>query len=101
MTKEQEIAQAHESIEFLQAILVTESLYRYRDYWKPVKKELEFAIREVSKCIPSKPIRERWSPNRCPCCGANLGGECDDGYYQNPYYEICPECRQVLNYEEA
>ena len=31
--------------------------------------------------------------------GADLGGECNDGYYQNPFCETCPECRQVLDYD--
>lgn len=90
--KESDITKARESIKVLQAMLSTHQ-------YEPIRKELEFAIQEVSKCIPTKPIRERWNPNRCPCCRADLGGECDDGYYQNPYYEICPECRQALDYE--
>lgn len=86
-----EISTAKESIKVLRALLST-------NQWEPVRTELEFAIREVQKCIPAKPIRERWNPNRCPTCGADLGGKCNDGYYQNPYYEICPECRQSLDY---
>ena len=62
-------------------------------------RELEFTIHELEKCIPTKPIKESWCPNRCPNCGANLGGECDDGYYENPYYEYCPQCRQILDYD--
>lgn len=88
-----EISTAKESIKVLRAMLST-------NQWEPVRTELEFAIREVQKCIPAKPIRERWNPNRCPTCGADLGGKCNDGYYQNPYYEICPECRQSLSNEE-
>ena len=84
--------QAQESIKVLNAMLSTHQ-------WEPVRRELEFAINELKKCIPTKPFREKWSPNRCPNCNADLGGECDDGYYQNPYYEFCPECRQVLDYE--
>ena len=86
-----EISTAKESIKVLQAMLST-------NQWEPVRTELEFAIREMQKCIPAKPIRERWNPNRSPTCGADLGGKCNDGYYQNPYYEICPECRQSLDY---
>lgn len=87
-----DIIQARESVNVLQSMLSTHQ-------WEPIRKELEFAIQEVSKCIPAKPIREAWNPNLCPCCGADLGGECNDGYYQNPYYEVCPKCRQVLDYE--
>lgn len=90
--KRSDITQANESVKVLRAMLSTHQ-------WEPIRKELEFAIKEVSKCIPAKPIREDWNPNRCPCCGADLGGECDDGYYQNPCYEICPDCRQVLDFE--
>ena len=59
----------------------------------------QLALDSMKKCIPTKPIREAWSPNTCPNCGADLGGECNDGYYQNPFFETCPECRQVLNYD--
>lgn len=83
---------AKETIMVLDAMLSTHQ-------WEPVRTELEFAINELKKCIPSKPIKERWAPNRCPNCDADLGGESDDGYYQNPYYEFCPECRQLLDYE--
>lgn len=90
MTKH--VAQAQQSIAVLRAMLST-------GQWEPIRKDLEFAIREVSKCIPTKPIRETWKPNRCPCCNADLGGDCEDGYYDNPFFSMCPECRQVLNYD--
>ncbi len=86
-----EITTAKESVKVLQATLST-------GQWQPVRTELEFAIQQCQKCIPVKPFRKRWKPNLCPTCGADLGGECDDGYYQNPFYEFCPECRQVLDY---
>ena len=92
MVKNDSITMAQESIKVLSAMLHTRQ-------WEPVRQELEFAINEMKKCIPAKPIRENWCPNRCPNCKADLGGECDDGYYQNPYYEFCPECRQILDYE--
>lgn len=90
--KQTDIQTALDSISVLRAMLST-------NQWEPVRKELEFAINEMKKCIPTKPIREAWSPNTCPNCGADLGGECNDGYYQNPFFETCPECRQVLNYD--
>lgn len=83
---------AQEGIKVLLSMLSTHQ-------WEPIRQEFEFAINEMKKCIPTKPIRENWNPNRCPNCGANLGGECDDGYFQNPYYELCPECRQILDYK--
>lgn len=52
----------------------------------------------------SKPLRiaieacELQSPNLCPHCDADLGGDCNDGYYQNPHYERCPACGQKLKY---
>ncbi len=87
-----DIKLAHDSIGVLKAMLSTKQ-------WEPVRKELEFAIGEIEKGIPLKPIRKRWSPNRCPKCNTDLGGECNDGYYQNPFFEVCPECRQILDYE--
>lgn len=83
---------AKESIKVLSAMLSTHQ-------WEAVRSELEFAINELKKCIPTKPVVEKWSPNRCPNCEADLGGECYDGYYKNPYFEFCPECRQVLEYD--
>ena len=91
MKEENEIELAQRTIEVLGAMLSS-------NQWRPIRKEVEFAIGEVKKCIPLKPLRERWQPNRCPNCGEDLGGECDDGYYENPYYEVCPNCRQSLNY---
>lgn len=34
----------------------------------------------------------------CPHCDADLGGDCNDGYYQNPHYERRPVCGQKLKY---
>lgn len=82
---------ARESIKVLVSMLSTHQ-------WEVIRPELEFAINEMKKYIPTKPIQEKWYPNRCPNCGADLGGECNDGYYQNPFYEFCPECRQILDY---
>lgn len=62
------------------------------------RETVKVAIAEVEKAIPRKPIRESWCPNLCPTCNADLGGDCDDGYYENPYYEMCPVCRQRLDY---
>lgn len=84
--------QAKESIKVIKSLLSTHQ-------WEPVRCEFEFTIHELEKCIPTKPIKENWCPNCCPNCGADLGGECDDGYYENPYYEYCPQCRQVLDYD--
>ena len=91
MIKTESVNRAQESIKVLSAMLSTHQ-------WEPVRRELEFAINELKKCIPAKPVRASWAPNRCPNCDADLGGDCNDGYYQNPYYEFCPECRQILDY---
>lgn len=64
-----------------------------------VEDEIRFTIREVEKVIPKELICKPWNPNRCPTCGADLGGECNDGYYENPRYDHCPNCRQVLKYD--
>jgi len=85
------VTSAEDSIQVLTNILSTYHL-------EIIRPQIEFAIHEVKKCIPQKPVRNPWSPNRCPTCDANLGGKCNDGYFQNPYYEFCPVCRQVLDY---
>lgn len=51
--------------------------------------------------VPKAPITKEWNPNRCPSCGADIGGECDDGYYDNPHYTRCPECGQKLKWEDT
>ena len=56
------------------------------------------AIIEVEKNIPKLVIEEKWNPDHCPTCWADLSESCYDGYYKNPHYEICPVCRQRLKY---
>ena len=53
-------------------------------------KPLRIAIEACELQIPKQPISKSWSPNLCPHCDADLGGDCNDGYYQNPHYERCP-----------
>ena len=65
--------------------------------YEEISEALDFAVREVGKCIPKAPITGAWKPNRCPTCDADLGGDCDDGYYENPWYDRCPECGQRLD----
>lgn len=67
--------------------------------FEQISEALRIAAREVGKMIAKRPIRKSWNPNRCPTCNADLGGECDDGYYDNPYYDRCPECGQDLDYD--
>lgn len=50
-------------------------------------KPLRIAIEACELQIPKQPISKSWSPNLCPHCDADLGGDCNDGYYQNPHYE--------------
>lgn len=92
MNDKDSIHEAKESIKVIKALLSTHQ-------WEAVRHEFEFAIHELEKCIPTKLIKENWCPTRCPNCGADLGGECDDGYYENPHYEYCPQCRQILDYD--
>lgn len=61
-------------------------------------KPLRIAIEACELQIPKQPISKSWSPNLCPHCDADLGGDCNDGYYQNPHYERCPACGQKLKY---
>lgn len=65
--------------------------------YEEICEALDFAIREVGKYIPKAPITGAWEPNRCPTCSADLGGDCDDGYYENPRYDRCPVCGQRLD----
>lgn len=58
------------------------------------------SMTEIEKSIPKYVIKESWNPNRCPTCWEDLGGECYDGYYENPHYEVCPNCRQKLKYND-
>lgn len=62
-------------------------------------KPLRAAIEACELQIPKQPISKSWSPNLCPHCEADLGGVCNDGYYENPRYERCPVCGQRLTYE--
>ena len=62
-------------------------------------KHLRTAIEACELQIQKQPISKSWSPNLCPHCDADLGGVCDDGYYENPRYERCPVCGQRLTYE--
>lgn len=69
--------------------------------YKQIEEAFDIAIREVGKQIPKYvknygTLSSRYNPNVCPTCGANLGGECDDGIYKNPCYKCCPECGQKL-----
>jgi hypothetical protein len=61
-------------------------------------KPLRIAIEACELQIPKQPISKSWSPNLCPHCDADLGGDCNDGYYQNLHYERCPVCGQKLKY---
>lgn len=60
---------------------------------------IDIAIREVGKSTPKPLVKKAWNPNRCPTCDADLGGDCDDGYYANPFFERCPNCGQLFQDE--
>lgn len=61
---------------------------------------ISLAVRELEKNLQKEIIIRSWVPNLCPTCGEDLGGECYDGYYQNPYFEKCPKCGQKLKYDQ-
>lgn len=63
---------------------------------------LTFAITEVKKGIQAKPIDNgTWSPKTCPSCGFYLSEDEGDGYYKDSVcLEFCPNCRQVLDWDE-
>lgn len=67
--------------------------------YEEINEALDFAIREVGKCIPKKPIRVSWTPSRCPTCKASLSTHLGDGYFEELWYERCPECGQKLDME--
>lgn len=62
------------------------------------EKIIKDAITEVEKAIPKYVDQKEFYPNICPTCHADLSESCNDGYYKNPHYEICPICRQRLKY---
>ena len=64
-----------------------------------IEEAIEFAIKEVGKCIPKKPVRASWSPSKCSTCEASLSTHLGDGYFRELWYERCPECGQKLNME--
>ena len=76
----------------------SELWYDYIDMGERGSKPLRIAIEACELQIPKQPISKSWSPNLCPHCDADLGGDCNDGYYQNPHYERCPVCGQKLKY---
>lgn len=80
---------------------IVDDLHRIISYCKTAKEicSLKKAIIEVEKSKQKYVITEAWNPNRCPTCSEDLGGDCYDGYYKNPYYEVCPKCRQRLKYK--
>ena len=47
---------------------------------------------------PKEAICERWDRTTCPTCEEAFDEECNDGYYQNDYLDICPYCGQKLSY---
>lgn len=63
---------------------------------------LTFAITEVKKGIQAKPIDNgTWSPKTCPSCEFCLSEDEGDGYYKDSVcLEFCPNCRQVLDWDE-
>lgn len=58
------------------------------------------AIEACELQIPKHPITKNWTPNRCPHCEEDLGGKCDDGFYENPQFAFCPTCGQRLDYSK-
>ena len=68
--------------------------------WEKSCTPIRTAIEACELQIPKHPISKSWSPNLCPHCNADIGGDCDDGYYENPHYERCPVCGQKLDYSE-
>ena len=67
--------------------------------WEDINEAIELAIESIKLRIPTKVISEEWNPNTCPFCLTDLGGDCDDGYYENPHYDRCPVCGQKLKWE--
>lgn len=65
-----------------------------------INEAIELAIESIKLRIPTKVISQKWNPNQCPFCLTDLGGDCCDGYYENPYYDRCPVCGQKLKWEE-
>lgn len=55
----------------------------------------------VEKQKPKKIIIRNWNPTKCPTCGHELSTSLGDGYYKHPtFLERCPNCGQVIQWEE-
>ena len=52
--------------------------------WEDINEAIELAIESIKLRIPTKVIPKKWNPNTCPFCLTDLGGDCYDGYYENP-----------------
>ncbi|MDF2950539.1 MAG: hypothetical protein K0S18_122 [Anaerocolumna sp.] len=63
---------------------------------------IEIAVREMKKSIAMKPINNgNWVSKTCPTCGEGLSEHHGDGYYSdNICLESCPNCRQLLDWDD-
>lgn len=56
----------------------------------------------VEKQKPKKIIIKSYCPTECPACGHELSTSLGDGYYKHPtFLERCPECGQVISWQES
>ena len=61
---------------------------------------LEYAIESVKLRIPVNVTSKLWKPTICPNCSNILGEVCPCGYWENPHYDKCLVCGQLLEWEE-
>jgi len=60
----------------------------------------KLAIEALEKQLPKKPLTESYMPTLCPTCEEELSENLGDGYYKISYYLTrCPECGQLLDWE--
>ena len=60
----------------------------------------EYAIESVKLRIPVNVTSKLWKPTVCPNCSNMLGEVCPGGYWENPHYDKCLVCGQLLEWEE-
>ena len=81
---------------FAMAISAIKEVQQYREIGT-----VEECREAVEKQKPKKIIIESYCSTECPTCGHELSTSLGDGYYKYPtFLERCPNCGQVIQWEE-
>jgi hypothetical protein len=85
-------------MEIREAIEIIKKLTKELNENENVKQANDMAIKALEKQIPTKPIKEKWSPALCPNCGESLSKSLGDGYYKHYDGIIICNCGQKLDW---